>query len=158
METQAGGNPDNPEDIKLFLPSSLTADTASCSHHLLAIEWELRIAQAGDALDEIRQSLRLRDYMYTFKRNWIRGQSANTRAQNALGRVEARAAAAAEKYRAAHAAFTGYRQKDISTWLIVLKVRYIIKSSYPLWNTSILYSYQSASLPNGINGSRKGGR
>ncbi|KAG2743573.1 hypothetical protein P692DRAFT_201723247, partial [Suillus brevipes Sb2] len=106
METQAGGNPDNPEDIKLFLPSSLTADTASCSHHLLAIEWELRIAQAGDALDEIRQSLRLRDYMYTFKRNWIRGQSANTRAQNALGRVEARAAAAAEKYRVAHAALS----------------------------------------------------
>ncbi|KAG1770137.1 hypothetical protein EV702DRAFT_1181662 [Suillus placidus] len=72
MET--GGNPDNPEDIKLFLPSSLTADTASCSHHLLTIEWELRIAQAGDALDEIRQ--------------------------------KARAAAAAEKYRAAHAALS----------------------------------------------------
>ncbi|KAG1776918.1 hypothetical protein EV702DRAFT_1179602 [Suillus placidus] len=104
--TETGGNPDNPEDIKLFLPSSLTADTASCSHHLLTIEWELRIAQAGDTLDEIRQSLRLRDYMYTFKRNWICGQSANTRAQNALGRVEARAAAAAEKYCAAHAALS----------------------------------------------------
>ncbi|KAG1788560.1 uncharacterized protein HD556DRAFT_1447770 [Suillus plorans] len=94
------------EDIKLFLPSSLTADSVSCSPHLHTIEWELRIAQAGDALDDIRQSLRLRDYMYTFKRNWIRGQSANTRAQNALGRVEARAAASAEKYRAAHAALS----------------------------------------------------
>ncbi|KAG2336247.1 hypothetical protein BDR05DRAFT_978823 [Suillus weaverae] len=88
MET--GGNPDNPEDIKLFLPSSLTADTASCR----------------DTLDEIRQSLRLRDYMYTFKCNWIHGQSANTHAQNALGRVEARAAAAAEKYCVAHAALS----------------------------------------------------
>ena len=102
------GIPDNPlaEDIKLLLPSSLTADSVSCSPHLHTIEWELRIAQAGDALDEIRRSLRLRDYLYTFKRSWIRGQSANTRAQNALGRVEARAAASAEKYRAAHAALS----------------------------------------------------
>ncbi|KAG2122912.1 hypothetical protein DEU56DRAFT_873540 [Suillus clintonianus] len=100
------GIPDNPEDIKLFLPSSLTADTISCSPHLLTIEWELQIAQAGDALDEIRQSLRLRDYMYTFKRNCIRGQSANTRAHNVLGRVEARAAAAADRYRAAHTALS----------------------------------------------------
>ncbi|KAG2745146.1 hypothetical protein P692DRAFT_20742764, partial [Suillus brevipes Sb2] len=102
------GIPDNPlaEDTKLLLPSSLTTDSVSCSPHLHTIEWELRIAQAGDALDEIRQSLRLRDYLYTFKRSWIRGQSANTRAQNALGRVEARAAASAEKYRAAHAALS----------------------------------------------------
>ncbi|KIK42376.1 hypothetical protein CY34DRAFT_83691, partial [Suillus luteus UH-Slu-Lm8-n1] len=97
-------NPDSPEDTKLFLPSSLTAQT--CSTHLLTIEWELRIAQAGDALNEIRRNLRLRDYMYSFKRNWIRGQRANTRAQNALSRVEARTAAAAEKYRAAHAALS----------------------------------------------------
>ncbi|KAG1795019.1 uncharacterized protein HD556DRAFT_1442348 [Suillus plorans] len=100
------GMPDNPEDIKLFLPSSLTADSVSCSPHLFTIEWELRIAQAGDALDDIRRSLRLRDYMYTFKWNWIHGQSANTCVQNALGRVEARAAAAANKYCAAHAALS----------------------------------------------------
>lgn len=97
-------NPDRPEDAKLFLPSSLTAQT--CSTHLLTIEWELRIAQAGDALNEIRRSLRLRDYMYSFKRTWIRGQRANTRAQNALSRVEARTAAAVEKYCATHAALS----------------------------------------------------
>ncbi|KAG2028860.1 hypothetical protein BDR03DRAFT_1019255 [Suillus americanus] len=57
-----------------------------------------------DALEEIRQCLRLRDYMYTFKRDWLHGQSANTRAQNAVSRVEARATAAAEKYCAAHMA------------------------------------------------------
>jgi hypothetical protein len=92
-----------PENTKLWLPSAL------CSHRtvdnqLLSIEWELRYAQAGDALEEMRQNLRLRGHMYSFKRDWIRGQSANTRARNALGRVEAKAAAAAEKYRAAHAA------------------------------------------------------
>jgi hypothetical protein len=52
METV--GNPDNPEDAKLLLPSSLTAETVSCSTHLLMIKLELWIAQAGDALDEIR--------------------------------------------------------------------------------------------------------
>jgi hypothetical protein len=92
-----------PENTKLWLPSALyshrTVDT-----RLLSIEWELRYAQAGDALEEIRQALRLRGYMYSFKRDWIRGQSANTRARNALSRVEAKAAASAEKYRAAHAA------------------------------------------------------
>ncbi|KAG1837469.1 hypothetical protein C8R48DRAFT_751632 [Suillus tomentosus] len=39
-------------------------------------------------------------------RDWVRGQCANTRAQNALGCVEAKAAAAAEKYHAAHAALS----------------------------------------------------
>ncbi|KAG2089640.1 hypothetical protein BD769DRAFT_1632141 [Suillus cothurnatus] len=47
------------------------------------------------------QSLHLRDYMYTFKRDWIHGQIANTHVQNALSRVESRAMAAADKYRAA---------------------------------------------------------
>jgi hypothetical protein len=92
-----------PENTKLWLPSAL------CSHRrvdteLLSIEWELRYAQAGDALDELRQTLRLRSYMYSFKMDWVRRQSANTRARNALSRVEAKAAAAAEKYRAARAA------------------------------------------------------
>ncbi|KAG2037116.1 hypothetical protein BDR03DRAFT_982484 [Suillus americanus] len=70
--------------------------------------WQQNALQrkAGDALDEIRQSLRLRDYMYTFKCNWICGQSTNTHTQNALGRVEARAAAAADRYRAAHTALS----------------------------------------------------
>ncbi|KAG1846735.1 hypothetical protein F4604DRAFT_1884128 [Suillus subluteus] len=81
-------NPDNPEDAKLLLPSSLTAETVSCSTHLLMID------------------LQLCDYMYSFKCNWIRGQSANTRAQNAISRVEARVTSAAEKYRVAHAALS----------------------------------------------------
>jgi hypothetical protein len=44
--------------------------------------------------------------LYTFKRNWIRGQSANTHVQNALSRVEARATAGGEKYCAAHVALS----------------------------------------------------
>jgi hypothetical protein len=95
-----------PEDSQLWLPSALCSKPIHCNERLLATEWELRYAQAGDALEEIRQYLRLRDYMYTFKRDWLRGQSANTRAQNALSHVEGRATAAAEKYRAAHTALS----------------------------------------------------
>jgi hypothetical protein len=96
----------NPEDYQLWLPSALCSNLIPCDRRLLTTEWELRYAQAGDALEEIRQSLCLRDYLYTFKRNWIRGQSANTRAQNALSRVEARATAGGEKYRAARVALS----------------------------------------------------
>jgi len=108
VESPSRSAPDmiNPEDSQLWLPSALCSKPIPCNARLLATEWELRHAQAGDALEEIRQSLRLRDYMYTFKKDWIRGQSANTRAQNALSRVEARATAAADKYRAAHTALS----------------------------------------------------
>ncbi|KAG2341891.1 hypothetical protein BDR05DRAFT_976767 [Suillus weaverae] len=91
----------NPEDSQLWLPSALRSKPMPCNRQLLTTEWELRYAQAGDALEDIRQSLRLRDYLYTFKRNWICGQSANTCVQNALSRVEARATAGGEKYHAA---------------------------------------------------------
>ncbi|KAG0696153.1 hypothetical protein DFH29DRAFT_984710 [Suillus ampliporus] len=83
-----------PEDSQLWLPSALCSKPILCNARLLATKWELRYAQAGDALEEIRQCLRLRDYI------------ANTRAQNALSCIEARATAAAEKYRAAHTALS----------------------------------------------------
>ncbi|KAG2090914.1 uncharacterized protein F5147DRAFT_748193 [Suillus discolor] len=89
------------ENSQLWLPSALCSKHKHCNERLLTTEWDLRYAQAGDALEEIRQSLRLQDYMYTFKRDWICGQIANTCAQNALSRVESRAMAAADKYRAA---------------------------------------------------------
>ncbi|KAG2107222.1 uncharacterized protein F5147DRAFT_746023 [Suillus discolor] len=80
----------NPKDSQLWLPSALCSKPIPCDLWLLTTE----------------QSLRLQDYMYTFKRDWICGQSANTCAQNALSRVEARATAAAEKYRAARVALS----------------------------------------------------
>ncbi|KAJ8584343.1 hypothetical protein M405DRAFT_866304 [Rhizopogon salebrosus TDB-379] len=95
-----------PEDSNLYLPSTLCTKSLQCDSFLQAMEWDLCFAQAGDALEEIRQSLRLRDHMYSFKRDWVRGQSANTRAQNALSRVVAKALAAADKYHAAHEALS----------------------------------------------------
>ncbi|KAG1884343.1 hypothetical protein F4604DRAFT_1878735 [Suillus subluteus] len=100
--SQPSLDPITPEDTKLYLLSTMTAKSLHCDTRLQATEWELRFSQAGDALEELRQSLRLRDHMYTFKRDWVRSQSANTRAQNALTRVIAKISAAANKYRAAH--------------------------------------------------------
>ncbi|KAG1868451.1 hypothetical protein F4604DRAFT_1881562 [Suillus subluteus] len=95
-----------PDDTKLYLPSAMCTKSMRCDTHLQVTEWELHFAQAGDALEELRQSLCLRDYMCTFKRDWVRGQSANTRALNALTRVDAKASAAANKYHAAHGALS----------------------------------------------------
>ncbi|KAG2342079.1 hypothetical protein BDR05DRAFT_976730 [Suillus weaverae] len=79
---------DNAELMKLWLPSALNSNT--CDSHLQHTEWELRFAQAHDALEELRQSFRVHCSLLTFKREWIRGQGANTHAQNALTRVHAR--------------------------------------------------------------------
>ncbi|KAG1727454.1 uncharacterized protein EDB91DRAFT_1239524 [Suillus paluster] len=69
----------NPEDSQLWLPSALCSNPIPCNARLLVTEWELRHAQAGDTLEEMRQSLCLWDYIH----------------------VEARASATADKYRAA---------------------------------------------------------
>ncbi|KAG1847579.1 hypothetical protein F4604DRAFT_1883995 [Suillus subluteus] len=90
---------DNAELIKLWLPSALNGN--ACDPHLQHIEWELRFAQAHDALEELRQCLCVHCSLLNFKREWIRGQGANTRAQNALTRVHARQAACVKRYRTA---------------------------------------------------------
>ncbi|KDR70331.1 hypothetical protein GALMADRAFT_76094, partial [Galerina marginata CBS 339.88] len=45
-----------PQDIALFLPSALPSGV-SCDVRLNQIEWQLRHAQCGDALDDLRDSL-----------------------------------------------------------------------------------------------------
>ncbi|KAG1783145.1 hypothetical protein EV702DRAFT_1040889 [Suillus placidus] len=47
-------------------------------------KWELCYAQTHDALEELRQCLHIHYSLLTFKREWMCGQGANTRAQNAL--------------------------------------------------------------------------
>jgi len=90
---------ENAEDMQLFLPSALQVRT--CDERLRCNEWELRFAQAHDALEELRQCLRIRSSLLTYKKEWVRGQGANTRAQNALQRVTARQDTCTARYRAA---------------------------------------------------------
>ncbi|KAG2341246.1 hypothetical protein BDR05DRAFT_977033 [Suillus weaverae] len=74
----------NTEDVKLLLPS--------------AIKWELQLAQAHDALEELCQCLRICLSLLTYKKDWVRGQGGNTRAQSTLEQVSARQAACSARY------------------------------------------------------------
>ncbi|KAG1747266.1 uncharacterized protein EDB91DRAFT_1235984 [Suillus paluster] len=73
------------EDSKLWLP--LAIKNRPCPTHLRLYEWELHLAQAHNALQELRQCLRICSSLLTYKKVWVCGQGANTRAQNALERV-----------------------------------------------------------------------
>ncbi|KAF8426143.1 hypothetical protein L210DRAFT_3615035 [Boletus edulis BED1] len=54
------------EELPLWLPSAL-ASKIPCDVSLQEIEWKLRIGQACDALEELRQALRSQSYMTRFK-------------------------------------------------------------------------------------------
>ena len=91
------------QDFVLGLPSSLRRQVP-CDVNLEEIEWKLRLGQAHDALNELRQALRSRSYMLRFKDRFLRGQGANTRARNCLKSVDAKVDASVAKYRASHTA------------------------------------------------------
>jgi len=92
-----------PEDILLWLPSSFP-DTVHCNTTLRDCEWQLRFAQANDALNEIRDGLRLRTHLYKFKDRFIRGQRPNTRAHRIIENCQARIDASCKKYQVSRAA------------------------------------------------------
>lgn len=92
-----------PYDFELYLPSALPRLT-TCSLKLKEYEFRLREAQAFEALEELRQHLRLRTFMYNYKDRHFVGQSANTRCQNLIKRVQKKIAMTTTKYRAAHKA------------------------------------------------------
>ncbi|KAG2105070.1 uncharacterized protein F5147DRAFT_746489 [Suillus discolor] len=75
-----------------------------------------RCAQAHDALEELRQCLRIHCSLLTFKREWMRGQGANTRGQNTLAHVHRKRTACVKRYRsvwiALNALATIMKKKD----------------------------------------------
>lgn len=79
------------------------------------MEWDLRFAQANDALEDLRSALRLRSYLFIDKDRFQRGQRANTRSQTLISRTQAKVSASAEKYNVA-------RQAMISLNRILCKV------------------------------------
>jgi hypothetical protein len=92
-----------PYNLPLHLPSSLPA-RVPCPPTLLKYELKLREAQCYEALDELRDHLRLRTHMYKYKNKNIVGQRANTRCQNMIHSVQEKVNASATKYRTARAA------------------------------------------------------
>ncbi|KAF8869510.1 hypothetical protein BD779DRAFT_1390879, partial [Infundibulicybe gibba] len=92
-----------PHEIRLWLPSAISR-TVAFDESLAEIEWKLRIGQAYESLDALRNNLRIRSHLFKFKDRFIRGQAANTRARNSIDLVQARVDASGEEYRAARLA------------------------------------------------------
>jgi hypothetical protein len=89
-----------PEEYPLWLPSSL-GPLVSIESDLYQHEWQLRCAQARDALHAIRQGLRCRSYLLKYKDRYLTGQGANTRARNAVSSIQAKIDAAQVRYNVA---------------------------------------------------------
>ena len=113
IQTDLGRNPialwnssPNPEEVDLWLPSSLASNRryAACADGLSEMELHLRIAQCSSSLEGLRQVLRVKTRMVYFKNKNIRGQREGTRSRAIIDRVHSRAIRFVQKYRAARTA------------------------------------------------------
>ena len=96
-----------PFNIHLWLPSQfaqLQAGTQLIDRRLLDLEWKLRIAQAYEALDQLRHHLQIRTHVFKFKDRFVRGQGANTRARDAISTIQATIDSHCNTYRVARSA------------------------------------------------------
>ena len=91
------------ENTPLHLPSAL-CESKPCDPKLLEIEWDLRYAQANDALNECRHHVRFRTQLLKFKDSNLREQGSNTRARKTPQVVEQHLSLSRTKYNAAHSA------------------------------------------------------
>ena len=96
----------SPEKEKLLLPSSF--DQHLRQHFgltsLALTEYKLREGQAYDALQDLRETIKIFNAHLDFKKTNVFGQRANTRAQDFLRQLSADKYSAAEKYRVARRA------------------------------------------------------
>ncbi|KAJ7235748.1 hypothetical protein B0H12DRAFT_1076022 [Mycena haematopus] len=99
-------NAEKPEKEALFLPSQFPAPTRTelNMEALAQVEFELRRAQAFDALAEARTAIRTLSYNLEMKKSTIHGVGANTKAQNFLKTLHNDVNVAADTYRRARAA------------------------------------------------------
>ncbi|KAK0215451.1 hypothetical protein IW262DRAFT_1299714 [Armillaria fumosa] len=72
-------------DIKLWMPSQLCAAQKTCKQDIMEYEWELRIAQAEEALDVICRKVILKTYVMKHKDKYTHGQCQGTKSSQLLG-------------------------------------------------------------------------
>jgi hypothetical protein len=92
------------QEVELYLPSSILVWGLNihCDVCLLCIEFELCQAQADDALQEVRNNLRLRSHVKQTKMQSHRGQCTNTQSLGMITHLNDKIDAAALKYCLAH--------------------------------------------------------
>jgi hypothetical protein len=103
---EVAGAIDGPQNFSLWLPSPKTETQIPFNARLAELQWELRYSQAHDVLNSLRKNLQMHAHLFKFKNQFVRGQSANTRARNAIATVQARVDASGDEYRAAHTALS----------------------------------------------------
>ncbi|TEB19585.1 hypothetical protein FA13DRAFT_1802068 [Coprinellus micaceus] len=93
----------SPESCELHLPSSLTVTDRQAFPKLADIERRLRLAQADDALEEIRRCRRIIQGTYQFKQLNLAGQGnkPNTRLRTMWNQLQSRIQRAVRRYQAA---------------------------------------------------------
>ena len=118
------------ENIRLFLPSSLLTTLPPALHAigispgLLEKEIKLHIAQADDALAELRRQHRIVTGLVLFKKLNISGigQKKNTRLRTLFKRFKNTTERAAERYHTAHRVLTNLDPEAQGSWCTRLQV------------------------------------
>ncbi|KAJ7659787.1 hypothetical protein DFH06DRAFT_1130542 [Mycena polygramma] len=96
-----------PEVTRLFLPSEIMSEKVRlgvCAIGLPEIERCLRVAEAEEALEGVRQGLRTRTMTNRFRLRNYTGQGMMTKGQGILRQIKVRISIAKLRYRYAHAA------------------------------------------------------
>ena len=107
LQDESSSDSDEVENTNLYLPSQLSLSMRSgCANGLPKVELQLRLAQAGDSLDKLRQFLCIYSSLVAYKIKNLSGpgQKANTRARGLLSRFMTKVHRCADRYRAAHQA------------------------------------------------------
>lgn len=99
-------SPQQPETINLMLPSAMRSLTSGlgCIEGLAAKEGRLRLAQADDALRELRRQLRVSAQIVDFRKNTVGGTSQRmaTKTQTLMKRFHDKTHQCARRYSAAY--------------------------------------------------------
>jgi hypothetical protein len=122
-QEQSSNSPETPiYSLNLWLPSAI-GQRAPCNPSLQEIEWELRKAQANDALTTIRQHLRIESFLLKRKKDWARGVKANTRSQTIIDHNRVKRELAVKKYCAAYSALDSLGESLMQPpeWRIALR-------------------------------------
>jgi len=109
-----------PEAAPLRLPSSLpSALHESCPFRLANIEFRFRLAQAEDALSELRRLLRITMSLRHYKDKQVgASQRGSTRTRTLISRFQDKVARCAGRYRSAHVALLSLDTKgEWQLWL-----------------------------------------
>lgn len=103
LSDQQEGESLRPFAWSLFLPSAIV-NQVPCEAILQRTEWRLRLAQAYDHLESLRQHLLLKTQLYKYKDRFVRGQRYNTRSNAVITNIMDKIDADAARYRIARAA------------------------------------------------------